>query len=126
MLARIKRLCKEANLPVSRFEQLINIAPNSLSRWDKNMPSIDKVVRAADYFGVSLDYIYGRDDYLSNGDGGLNLSHTESDIIKKARNLDENGRETVLYIIDSELRRMEEIASERQNSANIIPLWRSV
>lgn len=118
MVDQIKALCKRNNISVQWLALHFGWGANSINRWDDNKPSIDKVAQVADFFNVSIDYIYGNARDVLNAD--------EIQIIKKARNLDENGLETVLYIIDSELRRMEQIASERQKSADIIPLWRSV
>lgn len=118
MINQIKALCKKNNITVQWLALHFGWGANSINRWDDNKPSIDKVAQVADFFNVSIDYIYGNARDVLNAD--------EIQIIKKARNLDKNGLETVLYIIDSELRRMNEITSERQKSADIIPLWRSL
>lgn len=62
IVPKIKQLCNEKGVSISEFEREIGISENSSWRWDKNSPSIDKVVRAANYFGVSIGYLSGQDD----------------------------------------------------------------
>ena len=118
MLQEIKALCKDRGITVQGLALHFGWGANSINRWDDNKPSVDKVIRVADYFGVSMDYLCDRTEH--------SIPASNITIMRKARNLDENGLKTVNYIIDSEIRRMDEIAAERANSANIIPIWRSL
>lgn len=112
MVQEIKALCKENGITVQGLALHFGWGANSINRWDDNRPSVDKVIRVADYFGVSMDYLCGRIDYSF-------LAHIY-EIINKYRSLDENGKNTVNYIIDNEIRRIEEKAA---NAENIVPLW---
>ena len=60
MVNRIQSLCKERNITLNRLEIEIGLSKSSISKWDTNAPSIDKVEKVATYFGVSLDYLIGR------------------------------------------------------------------
>lgn len=55
MVSQIQRLCKERKLPVIKLEEEAGISRNSIFRWDKNSPSVDKVKRVADRLGVTVD-----------------------------------------------------------------------
>ena len=55
MYAEVKRLCKENKLTVTKLEEIIGVGKNTLNRWDTNSPSVDKVKKVADYFGVTVD-----------------------------------------------------------------------
>lgn len=55
MVSQIQRLCKERKLPVIKLEEETGISRNSIARWDKNIPSVDKVKRVADRLGVTVD-----------------------------------------------------------------------
>ena len=61
LLERIKILCKQKGVSVSQFERECGFSKNSVIKWDKSIPAGDKVLRAAQYFGVSSDYILGND-----------------------------------------------------------------
>lgn len=55
MLAKIKELCAQHGTSLSKVEEACGIGSNSMHKWDRHTPSVDKVKRVADYFGVSVD-----------------------------------------------------------------------
>jgi len=63
MVDKIKQLCKNAGISLNALEQEIGIGKSTIYRWDYMPPALDKVQKVADYFGVSLDYLSGRDEY---------------------------------------------------------------
>jgi len=62
MVDRIKQLCNENDLTFNKLEITLGLGRGSVSRWDKNIPSADKLQKVADYFNVSTDYLLGRTD----------------------------------------------------------------
>lgn len=60
LLENIRNLCKKNNVSITRLESDLFLSPGLISRWNKNMPSLDKIIDIADYFGVSLDDLAGR------------------------------------------------------------------
>jgi transcriptional regulator with XRE-family HTH domain len=60
MVERIKALCRKRNLSLNALEKELELSKSSIAKWDENVPSIDKVEKVADYFGVSVDYLRGR------------------------------------------------------------------
>ena len=69
--ARVEELCKRRGITVNKLEKDIPIlGQGSIKGWDKHMPSIDRVVAVADYFGVTVDYLVGYE-----GDPGVDMKH---------------------------------------------------
>ena len=64
----VKKLAKERGVSIRKLEQDIGIADKSISKWDKMMPSVDKVEKVANYFGVTVDSLLG---YTGNYDDDL-------------------------------------------------------
>ena len=62
MVSRIRELCKSTNDSFFSLEKKLGLGNGSVSRWDKNIPSADKLQKVADYFNVSTDYLLGRTD----------------------------------------------------------------
>ncbi len=62
MIDRIKTLCSERGLNLTSLERDLGLGKSTIRKWDKNAPSIDKVMQVADFFGVSVDYLIGRSD----------------------------------------------------------------
>ena len=55
---RIKSLCKKKGITVSRLETELGFGTSSIKKWEKtSSPSIDKVMKVASYFDVSVDYL---------------------------------------------------------------------
>lgn len=55
LLENIKSLCREHGVSLMEVERSCGIAQRTIYRWDESIPSVDKVKRVADYFGVSVD-----------------------------------------------------------------------
>ncbi len=54
---KVKALCQERGISVRRFENDLGISNGNVKHWDTSMPSGDKLVAIAKYFGVSVDYL---------------------------------------------------------------------
>ena len=61
----IKELRQNANLSQSKLAKELGTSQANLSRWEKGLiePSILECWKIADFFGVSIDVVCGRDDY---------------------------------------------------------------
>lgn len=53
----IKRLCKNKGVTVTGVEKELGFARGSLCKVNTNKPSMEKVQRLADYFGISVNYL---------------------------------------------------------------------
>lgn len=62
IVARIKALADEKNLPISEVEKLSNLTNGAIRRWDNSKPSVEKLAAVATLFNVSTDYLLGRTD----------------------------------------------------------------
>ncbi|MCR4692695.1 MAG: helix-turn-helix domain-containing protein [Firmicutes bacterium] len=61
---RIKELRKSKNISQIKLGIDLNMSQNTISRYEtgEREPSISDLIRIADYFGVSVDYLLGRTD----------------------------------------------------------------
>jgi transcriptional regulator with XRE-family HTH domain len=57
MLTRIQELCREKGTSVSKLEKELGFSNGSMYKWDTNSPSVDRVQKVADHFGVPIDYL---------------------------------------------------------------------
>jgi len=60
LVLKIKNLCASKGIKLEELSVHFNWGKYSIYRWDDHAPSIDKVLKVADYFGVSLDYLLDR------------------------------------------------------------------
>jgi len=60
LVKNIKSLCDLKNIRLEHFSKEMGWGENSIYRWDKNSPSIEKLQKVAEYFKVTNDFlIYG-------------------------------------------------------------------
>lgn len=61
---RIKRLRSARGLTQTELAVRLNMSKQAVSNWENDniMPSIDMLMRLADFFGVTTDYLLERDE----------------------------------------------------------------
>ena len=61
---RICSLRKSMKLSQMKMAEILGVKQSSLNRYELNMtsPTFETLLRYADYFDVSMDYLYGRTD----------------------------------------------------------------
>lgn len=58
LVKKIQDLCRNKNnISVSKLEKELGFGNGSICRWDVNSPSVNKVLKVAQYFGVSVDFL---------------------------------------------------------------------
>ena len=62
LLNRVRELANERNMTIAELERKLDFGQGSISKWNKQSPSSERLQKAADYFDVSTDYLLGRTD----------------------------------------------------------------
>ena len=88
MVDIIKKLCQQKKISLAKLERSCDIGSNTIYRWDDVSPSIDKVVRVANFFNVSVDYLLSRNAEEI-------LSPDETKLILLYRQLNKDGQAIV-------------------------------
>lgn len=62
---RFKELRAEKGLSFSAISKALNLSYQTVARWEngERLPSLETLVKIANYFGVTTDYLLGRTDY---------------------------------------------------------------
>lgn len=55
---KIKSLCNERGIRISKVEKDCNIGNATIRKWDKSVPRIDTLKKVADYFDKSMEYFF--------------------------------------------------------------------
>ena len=102
-MQRLEELRKEKDLLQKDVASAVNHSITCISDWErgKREPSIDDLIRLADFFGVSIDYLVEREEE----DGvvivsGNELSKDESVLVDKLRRLDPLNKELAYQYVD--------------------------
>lgn len=61
---RLKELRKEKNITQIKLAMELNMSQNTISRYEtgERQAGYDELIKIADYFNVSIDYLLGRTD----------------------------------------------------------------
>ncbi len=61
---RIKQLRTSQNLTQVELARSLSVTKQAVSNWENDniQPSIEMLIKIADFFGVSTDYLLGRDN----------------------------------------------------------------
>lgn len=59
--SRIQGLANEKHITLAELERITGISNGQIRRWDKSSPKADNLKKVADYFGVTTDYLLGRE-----------------------------------------------------------------
>lgn len=98
---RIKRLRQDRNWSQAKFAQKLNIHQKQISGYERNVhvPSTDLLIRIADLFNVSLDYLA-----FENRDDSLQVQIADRDLLQKLEAIDQltdADRNTVKAVLDT-------------------------
>ena len=97
----IKDLAVKKKSSVAELERTLGFGNGSISKWNKQSPSVDKLNKAADYFDVSVDYLLGRTNTRSKKDNSK-VALDDNDIIMTWRGqpLSDEDREMIKRIMN--------------------------
>lgn len=116
---RLEILIKEKNVTWKEVYTSCHIGRNQKRYWETKgiVPELETLLKLAEYFGVSVDYLNGtselKEQALKTLDTQtLTLTAEEVGIILNYRNLDNKGKIMVQSTIISETRRMENKSEE--------------
>ena len=59
---RVKDIASEKGYSINKLEKELGFPRSSISKFNKNKPSMDKIKQVADFLGVSTDSIIGNED----------------------------------------------------------------
>lgn len=91
----IKDLCRGHDTSIPKVEKEIGLSNGSIYNWNRSYPSIDKLIKVADYFNVSIDTLVGR-DFKENDENIVGMAARKSEgplnedevlLLKKLANL---------------------------------------
>lgn len=62
-LNKIEALCLANSTNLSQLERDCSLANATIRRWANGSPNVENLIKVANYFDVSLDYLAGREQY---------------------------------------------------------------
>lgn len=97
---RLYELRVEKNLSQVDLANILQVSHRSIGRWEQglNEPTMSYLIKLADYFDVTVDYLVGRTDDFGfvSGQNGTSLSADEHALVEAYRKLPEKRRDAIL------------------------------
>ena len=62
---RLRELRQQNQIKQYELAQILDVDPTTVNKYEsgENIPELKTLIKIADYFDVSLDYLVGREDY---------------------------------------------------------------
>lgn len=60
---RIKELVEAKGITITELEEKCSLPVKSIYKWNRNKPSIDRVIKVAEYLRVDIGYLLGTTEY---------------------------------------------------------------
>lgn len=92
----IKELARRKKVSIAEIERTLNLSNGSISKWGKNKPNSEPLEKVATYFGVSVDYLLGRDEKALDEDLEDSL---DSAMLYSGKKLNDADRATIKAIL---------------------------
>lgn len=76
---QIKKLRKSRNIRQDELAQIVDVGRTSVGKWENgnNYPTVEVLDKLAAYFGVTTDYLLGRDELPATKRNALDLKMLE-------------------------------------------------
>lgn len=83
-------LCEKNNIKPNPLAEKIGVSSGVVTKWKKgSMPNLEALIKIADYFEVSVDYLLGRDNYSANSITNTGTNNgTQANIINNDCSID--------------------------------------
>lgn len=105
MLEVLKKLREESGITQKQLADAIGVSQQSINKYENHNiePDIETLIRIADYFDTSVDYIIGHSDMRRKLEvtSPFELNNDESRIIDTYRKLTQKQKDCVYTVIDS-------------------------
>lgn len=104
---KMKELRMEQKLTQYQLAFILKISREAYSMYenDKRQPNYETLCMIADYYHVSLDYLFGRTNIRTMP---VEMDENESKLLFEYRALDERGKENVLALANLEYNRIKQ------------------
>lgn len=105
MIKNLRELRQSKGVSQQKIADAIHVSQQSVNKYENHNiePDINTLIKIADYFNVSVDYLIGRTEIQQQADALTlsDLSCTEEQMIKKFRLLSDKQKEFVVNMVES-------------------------
>ncbi len=105
MLKNLKKLREEKGVSQKQLADVVSVSQQSINKYENHNiePDIDTLIKMADYFETSVDYIIGHSNIRRKIEvvNSYDLNIEEAKLIENYRNLSNKQRKSIGLIIEN-------------------------
>jgi len=105
VLKNLKVLREDANVTQKQLADAVGVSQQSINKYENHNiePDIDTLIRIADYFNTSIDYLIGFSDIRRKTEAvkPYDLNQEEAKLIDQYRHLSKKQKQCVSLILES-------------------------
>ena len=105
MIKNLKKLRNENKISQQQLADVIHVSQQSVNKYENHdvEPDIETLIKIADYFNVSVDYLIGRTEILQMADRlhMSDLTDSEVELINKFKNFNIKQQYLIIQLFDS-------------------------
>ena len=94
----VKELREEKNVSQEALAIAVETSQRNIGRWEngENEPSYKQLIKIADFFQVTLDYLIGREDDFGIIQGKTELSYREQKLLSAFSQIDDDEKDKII------------------------------
>ena len=102
MVERIFSLMEKNRINATELSKVTGVGTTTISAWKKGLqkPSSDAIIKIADYFNVTTDYLLTGKQTINHSHLQLYKNSQEEKILENLRQLNEDGKKDVCKYIE--------------------------
>ncbi len=101
MIKRLKELRLNKNLTQTKLAEKFGITYSNIGEWErgKSEPSTNMLIKLANFFNVSIDYLVGRENFsnVTVSASVQGLTSQEERLLMAFKKLDDSERDKIIY-----------------------------
>jgi len=105
MLKNLKKLREEKGITQKQLADVVSVSQQSINKYENHNiePDIDTLIKMADYFETSVDYIIGHSKIRRKIEAvsSYDLNIEEAKLVESYRALSNNQRKSIVLIIEN-------------------------
>lgn len=99
---RFKQLCKENGVTQKKAFEDMNMHRNSAQRWTEGNPSAEALIKIADYFGMTIDEVLGKEQKEApTPENGSERKYDDKEMLEAFHRSDEATMEVIRLLLKS-------------------------
>lgn len=110
---RIKIICKERKIPISKLEQDLNFSNAYIASLKKGTIPADRLKQIADYLNLSMEYL------ITGEESNEYYTAEEKNLVEQYRGTDDTGKKRIMEYVQDMRRLHPEQEREPETEAKI-------